>query len=240
MMTKKNVMAVFAAGLLALTALPAGQAEANTAYYYVPSVSGHSYQPPVTLPYYYGPAGGTPMTEAQLRAYLQQLIMQLQAQLAARQTYYYYPSSSYGYGYSYVIGEPRSGSSKGGSYYDDEPEVRTRSAAGIDRYEARLRGDVDMNDYRRGEVFFVYGTDRDRVEDVERDYDSYSDVTVSGERLRKVRVDSALNSSRSYDHRATGLSRDTQYYFSLCVGYEDDRGRDTLTCGDTLRFRTDN
>lgn len=122
---------------------------------------------------------------------------------------------------------------------DDEPDATTRSATDIDDDSATLRGDVDMNDFNNGVVFFVYGEDEAQIDDVENDYDSYNDVDEDGDDLQKVRVDSDLDGDESYDEDIYGLDDNTDYYFALCVEYEDDDGDDVLACGSTLDFETD-
>lgn len=227
---------IFAFGLMAAVALMPSSAFAATTYYYLPSTT--QYQQTVTLPY----AGGTALTQSQLIAYLQQLILQLQAQLAAQNSNYYYNSGYYSSGSNYVIGQPRGSGDRDDDrdrYDDDEPEAYTDTATNIDRYEARLRGEVDMNDFDDGEVFFVYGTDEGQIEDVERDYDSYRDVDTDGKRLQKVRVDSGLDGSEDYSYTVSDLSRDTDYYYQICVGYEDYDGDDALACGGVENFTTD-
>lgn len=232
MNTKKTFIAVFAVVALALVAVPTTKASAQTNYYYVPTITQYQTNQSVY---------GTPMNQAQLVSYLQQLIIQLQAQLATKNTNYYQNTGSLGTKYTYVVGEPRGSSSSknnNNKYYDDEPEVRTDTANSISRNEARLRGTVDMNDFEDGEVFFVYGTNERAVEDVEDDYTSYRDVDTDGSRLQKVRVNSSLDGYESYNYRLTNLSRDTNYYFQLCVGFEDDYGDDTLICGGVEEFTT--
>lgn len=235
-------LALIVAGFAAASPIEASAAQTtNTTYYYVPSVGGnYQYKAPVTLPSYnyYGSSwSGSQMSESQLIAFLQQLIVQLQAQLQAKGSYYG-SSNYYGSGYGYVIGGVRPGSSS--SYGDDEPEVITDSATSINRTDAKLRGSVDMNDFEDGEVFFVYGTDESDIEDVEDDFDSYSDVDTNGQRLQKVRVDSSLDGDDEYEHRVSGLSRDTDYYFQICVGFEDEDDDDVIICGGVEEFTTDN
>lgn len=235
---KKIVLAFALVAVATVFVMPAGTANASTNYYYAPSGYGYQYQP-VAPTYTYG--YGTALNQEQLAQYLRQLIAQLQAQLASRPSYDYY-GGYYGYKYNYVVGEPRGygyrydDDDDDDHYGDDEPTVETRSATDIGNDDARLRGYVDMNDYDDGEVFFVYGTDRDQVEEVEDEYDSYSDVDQDGERLRKMRVDSSLEGSESYENRVSNLDEDTRYYFSICVGYDDD---EELDCGSVLNFRTE-
>lgn len=122
---------------------------------------------------------------------------------------------------------------------DDEPDVETDRASGVDEDSAYLEGEVDMNDFRNGEVFFVYGEDEDQVEDVEDDFDSYYDVDEDGDDLQKVRVDRDLDDEDDYRERVDDLDEDERYYFQICVAYEDDDDDDVITCGGVEEFETD-
>ena len=122
---------------------------------------------------------------------------------------------------------------------DDEPEADTEEADDITDDSVELNGTVDMNDFRNGIVFFVYGEDEDQIDDVERDYDSYSDVDEDGDDLQKVKVDSDLDGKSSYRLDINGLDDDTDYYFAICVEYEDEDDDETLVCGSTEHFETD-
>jgi hypothetical protein len=237
----KKAMIIAFSLFVAVLVLP-DSASAQGNYYYYPT-SGYQQ---VVLPSYSYNYGATQMSEAQIRAHLQQLILQLQSQIASQSWNYqignpYVGNSSY----NYVVGQPRSYSyshsdDDDDDYNDDEAEANTDSADDIGRNEAELRGEVDMNDFEDGEVFFVYGTDEDMVEDVEGDFDSYSDVDTEGYRLQKVRVDSGLDGDDEYSKYIYGLDRDEDYYFRICVGYEDEDDDEVLTCGDVEEFTTDN
>lgn len=126
-----------------------------------------------------------------------------------------------------------------GSSDDDEPDVQTLSARDIDDDSAELRGEVDMNDFRNGVVFFVYGEDEDQIEDVERDFDTYSDVDEDGDDLQKFRVDTDLDTSATYTGDVFGLDDNTDYFFQICVEYEDEDDDETLSCGGMEEFETD-
>lgn len=178
-------------------------------------------------------------TKTQQIAYLSQLIQTLQAELVrvcgtscggqvagityGSPYYYYYPTNSGG----------------SNSNRDEEPDVETDRARSITDDSARLEGSVDMNDFDDGEVFFVYGEDRNQIRDVEDDYDSYNDVDEDGNDLQKVRVDSSLDRDDDYSYTVRSLDDDTRYYFSLCVGYEDEDNDDVLACGSVEDFETD-
>ena len=175
-------------------------------------------------------------SQAELYAYLIKLIAELQAELNRRGGGYYDRDYDRDRDNDY-LGRPRSGG--GSRNNDDAPDVETLSARDIDEDSAELRGEVDMNDFRNGEVFFVYGEDEDQIEDVEDDFDSYSDVDEDGDDLQKVRVDTDLDDDEDYERRVTGLDEDTDYYFQICVGYEDEDDDEVLECGGVREFNTD-
>lgn len=122
----------------------------------------------------------------------------------------------------------------------NHPYVTTQSATDIGDDKADLRGYVDMNDFRNGEVFFVYGEDEGQVEDVEDDFDTYGDIDEDGEDLQKARVDTDLDTHNSYREEVGELDADTTHYFSICVGYEDEDDDDILKCASVRSFTTDN
>jgi len=123
---------------------------------------------------------------------------------------------------------------------DDYPEVDVDSATNITDDSAKLRGDVDMNDFNNGLVFFVYGEDEDQVDDIADDYDTYSDVDEDGDDLQKIKIDYDLDTEASFYATVNGLNDDTDIFFNLCVEFEDEDDDDRIVCGDTEEFTTDN
>ncbi len=122
---------------------------------------------------------------------------------------------------------------------DDEPELTTRSVLNISDDSATLRGAVDMNDYRNGRVFFVYGEDESDVEDIAEDFTTYADIDESGDDLQKVLVDDDLDNSASYSRTVSGLDDNTDIYYSICVEYEDADDDDVIKCGEVRSFETE-
>ena len=119
---------------------------------------------------------------------------------------------------------------------DDEPDLETEEAEEIEDDSAELRGSVDMNDFRNGLVFFVWGEDEDMVEDVE-DEDEYRDVDEDGRDLQKARVDFDLDDRDDYSLDIRNLDEGTRIYYTICVEYEDDDD-ETINCGSVEVFRT--
>ncbi|MFA6325423.1 MAG: hypothetical protein WCX46_04325, partial [Candidatus Paceibacterota bacterium] len=119
------------------------------------------------------------------------------------------------------------------------PDVTTKSASDISEDEAELAGNVDMNDFENGIVFFVYGQDENQIEDVENDYDTYSEVDEDDEDLQKEKVDDDLDGDDSYTLEVSGLDTDEKYYYTICVEYENEDNDEKLICGSVRSLTTD-
>lgn len=126
-------------------------------------------------------------------------------------------------------------------YYgrDSYPDVNTDNADNIGRERAELQGSVDMRDFDNGLVFFVYGEDEEKIQDVERDYETYADIEEDGGDLQKVRVATGLDDMEDYTYTIRNLNRNTEYFFSMCVAFKDENNDKTIRCGDVERFETD-
>jgi hypothetical protein len=127
----------------------------------------------------------------------------------------------------------------GGSNSDDDPSLDADNATSIDEDSAVLHGSVDMNDFRNGLVFFVYGEDEDQVDDIASDYDEYGDIDEDGDDLQKVKVDSDLDGDEDYNYTARYLNEDQRIYFSICVEYEDEDDDQVIKCSSAEDFSTD-
>ena len=122
---------------------------------------------------------------------------------------------------------------------DDEPEVETGRAFNIDEDSAEFEGEVEMNDFDDGRVFFAYGEDEDQIEDIADDYDEYRDIDEDGDDLQLILVDSSLDGDAEYEAYVRGLDDDTEHFYTLCVEYEDEDDDETIICGDVEDFETD-
>lgn len=157
---------------------------------------------------------------------------------------YQYQTPYYGYGYTnpynysqYTYTNVGTGSSNNG----DRPDVETFRADDIEDNSAELNGEVDMNNFRNGIVFFVYGQDEDMIEDVEDDYDTYDDVKDDEEDddFEVIRVDRDLDDEDEYSEEVDDLDEDEEYFYIICVEYEDDDNDERLECGNVEDFETD-
>ena len=121
---------------------------------------------------------------------------------------------------------------------NDEPEVETKNATNIGEHEAELEGEVDMNDFNDGIVFFVWGEDEDDIQDVE-DEDSFDDIDERGDDLQKYDIDLNFDGQDDFNFTVYGLDDNTDHFFRICVEYQDDDNDETLECGDVEEFETD-
>jgi len=99
---------------------------------------------------------------------------------------------------------------------DDEAEADTLAADDIEDNEARLRGEIDLNDADEVEYYFEYGEDED-------DLDERTD-------LSETTRDGIVS------ERVTGLDEDTRYFFRLVIEDTDTGEEDE---GSIRNFRTD-
>lgn len=139
---------------------------------------------------------------------------------------------------SFTTDDDGRSSSNSSSRYDDEPTAETEDASYLGSGKATLEGYVDMNDFYNGIVFFVWGEYERLVEDVE-DEDEYADIEPKGDDLQKVRVDSDLDGDEDYEKTVTKLDIDSEYFYRICVQYQDEDDDETLECGDVEDFDTD-
>lgn len=123
---------------------------------------------------------------------------------------------------------------------EDAPEVETGDSEDVESHSAKIFGDVDMNDFENGIVFFVYGQDESQVNDIDDDFDNYNEIDEDDEDLQKIKVDGDADDSGDYSAEFWGLDDDTEYFYALCLEYEDEDNDDTIMCGDTESFTTEN
>lgn len=144
---------------------------------------------------------------------------------------------NYGATLSFITNDDYYNNNSNEDYY--EPEAITIDVYDITEESAVLEGEVYMNDFDNGTVFFIYGEDDNQVEDISDDYDTYNDIDEDGDNLQKIKVDNGLDGDDSYTFEISNLNEDTDYYYSMCVSYENEDGDDRIICGDTDQFTTD-
>lgn len=94
-----------------------------------------------------------------------------------------------------------------------------------------------MNDYSIGNAFFVYGTSRSLVNDVE-DYDTFAEIPVSKGLLSKKTVNAKFTGRNTITTSASSLLNATTHYYRVCVQYGDAGESPELECGQIESFTT--
>lgn len=119
------------------------------------------------------------------------------------------------------------------------PGVDTEGVTEISSNGATIEGFVTLNDYNEGQVFFMYGTDRTRVNDIE-DYETYDDVSVSSDSLVKIMTEADFYGRDTVTQKISSLKAASTYYYRVCLAYDDKKKGDILSCGDVESFSTAN
>ena len=120
------------------------------------------------------------------------------------------------------------------------PDATTNNEDDVDEDSAELNGEIDMNSYNNGIVFFVYGQDESRIDDVENDYDEYSDVDNDEDQddFMNELMTSNFNGSSNFSETVNNLDEGKEYFFRICVEYDDNNNNETLECGSVKNFDT--
>ncbi len=121
----------------------------------------------------------------------------------------------------------------------DIPDAETENVQNVTENSVRIKGSINMNDYQNGRVFFIYGEDRDLINDVKDDHNTYGEIDEEGDDLRKVSITSNLNGSDSFSYNVRNLNNNTDYYYTICVQYRNENGNNRLNCGRVRKFTTE-
>lgn len=121
---------------------------------------------------------------------------------------------------------------------DEAPVVKTLRPESVGTHTATLVGTIDMNDFRDGTIFFVYGEDRDAIRDVEKQYDSYEDIRERGDDRQKIFLDASLTKDKRYKKTLTALDARTRQYYAIGVAYENEDDDMVIMLGNVYSFTT--
>ena len=121
---------------------------------------------------------------------------------------------------------------------NEKPKVVTNTPQNIALYGATLIGTVDMNDYRNGVAFMVYGEDQNKVSTIARNYSRYKSIRADGDALQKILLDDDLDTDKTFTREVQYLDLNTKHYYALGVEYEDVNGNDVILMGRTQSFTT--
>jgi hypothetical protein len=118
--------------------------------------------------------------------------------------------------------------------------VRT-SAVVAQGTQARLAGSVRMEDFFDGKVFFVYGSDLERITTTEGEV-SMERLRQAKDRFQRVLVDADLDGTDEYVRTVHDLQPETLYAARLCVEYTNQNANyrevPFVECGELRSFLT--
>ncbi len=122
----------------------------------------------------------------------------------------------------------------------DRPVIRTASVL-VGGTSAAFTATIDMEDYRDGHAFLVYGTNESSIEQVPS-RNRFTSVTQNGDQIQRVSIDVDFDGRDTVTQNVTDLLPAAAYYYRFCVEYEaeNDFGNETqfLSCSDTETFST--
>lgn len=121
---------------------------------------------------------------------------------------------------------------------NERPKVETDSVTDVGLHDATLHSTIDMNDFRDGIAFFVYGESYDELREIPTTYTRYSRIKDQGDDLQKILLDSDLDKKTSFTYTVENLDLDTIHYGAVGLEYENERGDRVLTLGWIRSFRT--
>jgi|AntRauTorckE6833_2_1112554.scaffolds.fasta_scaffold04318_6 hypothetical protein len=115
-----------------------------------------------------------------------------------------------------------------------KPTVKTNGPVTFSN-GARLSGNIRMGDFMDGYAFFVYGTNQEKVKNVETE-DSFNRIRQSVDALQKIALSDDVDGQESISFKVRDLKIGQIYHYRLCVQYVDQNkyGREGffLNCGE--------
>jgi len=124
--------------------------------------------------------------------------------------------------------------------YGTSPRVQTNAVV-TNGTTARLSGSVRMRDFIDGKVFFVYGSNLERITGVEG-VTTMERLRQTKDQFQRVFMDADLDGNDTYTQTVRDLQSETLYASRLCVEYknQNENYRDAafVTCGELRPFIT--
>lgn len=117
------------------------------------------------------------------------------------------------------------------------PSVDAFRVTSVGPYSAVVSGGIDMNDYRNGTAFLVYGENEDDIRSVSREH-RYRDIDVDGDYIQKVLLDRDLDEYRTFTETLRYLDLDTTIYAAFGLEYKNDDGDYVILMSNVLSFTT--
>lgn len=104
---------------------------------------------------------------------------------------------------------------------NEKPTVTTGKPSDITAHTATIAGTVDMNDFKNGKVFFIYGQSLADLNEVAKEYTTFNKIKEHGDDRQKVFIDEDLDRYDSYTLFLSNLESYTRYYFAIGIEYEN-------------------
>jgi len=121
---------------------------------------------------------------------------------------------------------------------NEHPDVDTDRATDITLYSAVLQGSIDMNDFKNGTAFLIYGESKEDIDEVRNEISRYSRIREYGDDLKKILLDEDLDSYDEYTRKVRYLDLDTKHYYAFGVEFEDENDDDKIILGSISSFTT--
>jgi hypothetical protein len=153
------------------------------------------------------------------------------------ETYYYYrmvgedQNGNRSYSKTVCVGTKR-------DIVGEKPKVATDKVGIVDVYSAKLSGTVDMNDYRNGVVFLVYGENLAYINEIATEYRQYTKIKEQGDDIQKILLDDDLDSFGTFSKKVEYLDIGTKYFYAIGLEYENEEGDNVLLMGRINTFAT--
>ncbi len=121
---------------------------------------------------------------------------------------------------------------------NEKPKVTTSRPKNIGLYIVTLVGSVDMNDFRNGIAFFIYGENKEDVDEIKKRYKRYRRIREYGDDRKKLLLDDDIDRYKLFEKKVSYLDLDTKHYYAIGVEYENEDDDEVIIMGRTYPFTT--
>jgi len=123
--------------------------------------------------------------------------------------------------------------------FSGRPTLENEGVANVTSNGAEIKGFISMNDYKTGIAFFVFGTDRTAIGQIEN-HGTFKDIPVIRGQVDKRSVNQNFTGRSTVVARLSGLSKASTTYYRVCVEYATNSGVTDVRCSSVGSFITAN